>query len=210
MKEAGWTDQKHRLYNAGDRIVERLHYSVPDGHDIHVVAAWQLDAPSKEFFEVPQMVTVGDGQVPVQFARLLMRPDRYGGRGVVLLDANWKRPLSDEEAEDTPIAATEKEAIAKANRHLEHWEKSLVQAHIDQCNAIRTAGGVPMQAKDFIARLLRKYSVADPAAAILQNTGETKTQIEELTALVKKQQEQIDQLLAGGKTPPKEKAQAAK
>jgi len=80
--------EQHRLYNGGDHFSEVLLYSLPDGHDIHCVARYQVTANERDFFKVPKYLLIGDAQVELKFLETLLRPDRYGPRCVVLVNAN--------------------------------------------------------------------------------------------------------------------------
>ncbi len=189
------TNRSHRLYNAGDRITEAMTYSLPDGHDIHCIARWQMDAPEHDFFSVPQELVIAGARVQVNFLETLLRDDRLGRRGVIWVDANWESPDDEHEAEMTPVAKNDKDAIAKGARRWKDYLVSVAQAHIDSCNQIRSKGGVPLEAQGFTKRALREVGWVDPATAVLlQAQGnkaesatveELKKQVEELTALVK-------------------------
>lgn len=190
---------KRRLYNAGDRISECMHYSLPDGHDVHCVARYMVEAPEKEFFELPTTIMIGDARVDVRFLETLLRPDRFGDRGLIVVDANWKPPADPDEAELLPVARTDQEAIAKGTRHWETYVKKVAQQWIDQCQEVRAAGGVPTAAKGFVVRALKMCGVVDPAQAVVITAGENKTELEKL----RKQVEDLTRLVGknGGGTP---------
>lgn len=190
----------HKLYNAGDRISETMAYSLPDGHDIHCTARWRLEAPAHSFFEVPQELRVGEARIAVNFLEVIMRDDRLGRRGVIWVDANWKRPEDAEEAEKVPVAASDKEAVAKGERLWKAHLLAVAQAHIDQCNQIRAAGGVPLAAQGFTKRALREVGFVDPSEAVLIAAQASKANEGELAELKEQLAEQgklIKQLLAG-------------
>jgi len=188
------TLRPHRLYNAGDRITEAMTYSLPDGHDVHCIARWQLDAPEHDFFTVPQELIIAGARVQVNFIETLLRDDRLGRRGVIWVDANWEAPDDEQEAEMTPVAKTDKDAIVKGARRWKDYLLSVAQAHIDSCNQIRANGGVPLEAQGFTKRALREIGWVDPATAVLlaaqSNKAESDTveqlkkQVEKLTAIV--------------------------
>lgn len=200
------TIPKNRLYNAGDRISEALNYSLPDGHDLHCVGRYTLDAPEKEFFTIPEAFPVKNGQgedvlIYPRFTELILRADRFGQRGVVLIDPDYKEPEG-EPNDNEPIAASDAEAIKKANRILEKYEKNAIQLYIDQCNAIRTSGGVPLAAAGYTKRLLKKYGVVDPSEAVLIKADDQTRTIQELQKAISDQQKVIDQLLAAKSAAP--------
>jgi hypothetical protein len=187
---------KRRLYNAGERISEILHYSLPDGHDIHCTARFLLEAPEKQFFEIPTAIIIGDARISVQFLETILRPDRYGERGVILVDANWKPPADTEEAERLPVARNDKEAVEKATRHWDGYVKKVAQQWIDQCQQVRSAGGVPTAASGFVIRALRKCGIVDPAQAVVITAGENKSELETLRKQLADQQKLLEQLVA--------------
>jgi hypothetical protein len=199
--------KSHRLYNAGERISEKLHYTIPGTEPFNAVAGWMLEAPERDFFTIPEVLIIGDARVYPRFAELVLRDDRFGARGVVLVDANWKEPEDEEAASKIPIATNDKAAIAKAGVILERYERSCIQAWVDQVAEIRAGNGRQRQAQGLVARLLKKYNVEDPAAVKLVLGSEQASDVQRLTQLVEKQQEQIDELM--GKKKPKEKASTA-
>lgn len=101
-----------RFYNAGDRISDRFNYTKSD-EDMRVsncVGYFDMDAPSQGFFEVPrEMRTMGGSQF-VGLPKEVV--ERYGDRGVVMIDKN----LTPEEAlGEKWIADTEDTAKGKAH-----------------------------------------------------------------------------------------------
>lgn len=203
------TARPHRLYNAGDRITESLAYSLPDGHDIHCTARWQLDAPQQEFFNVPQELRLGGARVTVMFLETILREDRLGRRGVIWIDANWEPPEDEAEAEGMPIARTDAEAIAKGKRRWKDYLLSVAQAHIDQCNQIRARGGVPLEAQGFTKRALKEVGWVDPATAVLLQAQSSKEDSQTVAEL-KKKVEQLTKLVEGGGNKPHTAARSGK
>jgi hypothetical protein len=171
---------KRRLYNAGDRISECMHYSLPDGHDVHCVARYMVEAPEKDFFEIPTTILINDARIDVRFLETILRPDRFGGRGVIVVDANWKAPEDSAEAELLPVAASDKDAIAKGDRHWKSYVQKVAQQWIDQCQQVRATGGVPLAASGFVVRALKMCGIVDPAQAVVITAGENKTELEKL------------------------------
>lgn len=188
------TEEKHLLYNGGDSISEVLPYSLPDGHDIHCTARWTMTAPAQEFFQVPKVLVIGQARISVPFIETILRSDRFGGRGVILVNANWEPPQDKEMAEKIPVAKSKSEAIEKAARHWDAYVSKIAQQWIDETNQVRSNGGVPRQASGFVARALKIRGIADPAAAVLLAATESKSnksELEELKELVKQQGAQI-------------------
>jgi hypothetical protein len=197
MAEYTETETKHLFYNGGDRISEALQYSLPEGHDIHCTARWPMEAPERDFFNVPKILVIGGARVSIPFVETILRTDRFGGRGVILVDANWEPPADKAEAEKMPVATTRELAIEKGNRHWDAYVKKVAQQWIDECNEARSRGGVPRGASGFVARALKLCGLADPATAVIaqaQESKSNKSEIDELKDLVRAQGDQIAQL----------------
>lgn len=196
------TETKHLFYNGGDRISEALQYSLPDGHDIHCTARWPMEAPERDFFQVPKVLVIGGARVSIPFVETILRSDRYGSRGVILIDANWEPPADPDEAEKMPVATSKEFAVEKAKRHWDGYVKKVAQQWIDECNEARSRGGVPRAASGFVVRALKLCGLTDPATQVMVQAQESKTNksdMDELRELVRTQGEQIAQL-TGGKT----------
>lgn len=180
------TQRKVRFFNAGDRIQVPLLYSNPDGHDIHVLCRYNLDAPAQGEFRVPEVIQVGMAQVHVNFAADISRD--FGDRGVILIDANYEPPRQtrevstengteyvvddqsqiDTEADDKiPVAATLEAAKKKGVTMWRAYIETKVRAHMEQCEQIRAAGGVPIAASGQMKRWLKLAGYSDPAEAML-------------------------------------------
>lgn len=187
------TQEDYRLYNAGDKISEIMHYSLADGHDVHVTARYSVEAPAKEFFTVPQVLFVREMQIRVDFLETLLRADRYGERGVILVNANWKSGKDPDADEVEPVAQNEKEAVLKGARHWKKYLLKVAQQFIDQCNAIRAAGGVPVAAQGFIVRALKECGMTDPATQVLVASQQNKSEIDTL----KEEMAELRKLLGG-------------
>lgn len=157
----------YRLYNGGDGFNERMTYSLPDGHDIHCVAHWMLAAPEKEFFKVPKFMVIGEAQIPLFLLQTILRPDRYGQRGVIVVRPEWEAPEDEGEAEALPVAKSDAEAIAKAGRHWKKYYMEVAESWVAECNQARVAGGVPRKAAGFVARALKLAGIMDPGDTIL-------------------------------------------
>lgn len=171
-----------------------------------------LDAPAGAVFTVPETVMVGDAVVHVHFADDVLRD--FGARGVILIDANYEPPLkTSEEGSPTneidleadakiPIACNEQEAKTKGLARWKEYIDKNVRAYLDQCEQIRSAGGVPIAASGWIKRALNLAGITDPAEAMLIESKKQTSVIEKLQQIIeeqaansKRQQEQIDELL---------------
>ena len=150
-----------KFYNAGDKIDEVLSYSLPEGHDIHVIARWQMTAPAKDFFEVPHELELGRSTIHVEFARDITR--KFGVRGVVLIDARHK---TEKESDDKPkpaFAASDEQAMARGKELWEKYTRTIVEQHLNDCEASRAAGGAPRAAIGFTKRCLKLHGITDPS-----------------------------------------------
>lgn len=192
-------NRKVRFYNGGDRIQQTLRFSNPDGYDPHVLSFYMLDAPAQGAFEVPEIMHVGLADVPVNFAADISRD--FGDRGVILIDASYEPPRQtreiatengteyvvdeqsqiDTEADDKiPVAATLEAAKKKGVTMWRAYIETKVRAHMEQCEQIRAAGGVPIAASGQMKRWLKLAGYSDPAEAMLL---ESKRQTSALEAI---------------------------
>lgn len=172
-------DRKIRFYNAGDRIQSRLLYSDPGGHDNACIAYHMLDAPAGGFFDVPEEANLSGAVIRLTFDRDIMRD--YGPRGVIMIDANYT-PQPDEEQDDKlPIAATADEAVAKAERMWQGYVKDRVKDFMEQCESIRSVGGVPRPADRVVLRYLKIMGMVDPSEAMLRESQKQTSVVETLT-----------------------------
>ncbi len=175
-----------KLYNAGDRINEVLNFTLPDGHDIHVLGKWHMDAPEQSFFEVPEEMQVGMASVRVEFARDIVA--KFGDRGVVLVDKN-RDPQTIPPAE--PIASSEQQAKEKGEAAWKAYLRKVAQAYLDEAAAIRAAGGAARAPQGFTKRALKLLNIMDPTEEVFVKAGQQqsevdalKTELAELRALV--------------------------
>lgn len=167
-----------RFYNAGDRIQTTIRYSNPAGHDIHVIAAYHLDAPPANFFTVPEESELEGGTIRHTFDRDIMRD--WGPRGVVMIDANYE-PKQDVEQDDVfPIAKDEKSAIDKGKRKWKAFVSDRVKEFLDQCAQVKSVGGVPRGADSTMQRYLKIMGMVDPSEAMLREAQKQTTAVEQL------------------------------
>lgn len=187
-------DRKIKFYNAGDRIQTTLRYSIPTGHDIHVIANYTLDAPEAAFFTVPEESEVDGATIRHSFDRDIMRD--YGERGVILVDANHQAKEDFDQEEVFPIANSNEAAKEKGKRKWMKFVNARVKDFLDQCDTIKSVGGVPRAATGVTLRYLRIAGVLDPSDAALREYQKQGTLVEDLQKTIKKQQETLDMLLA--------------
>lgn len=230
------SQRKFKVFNAGDRITETCLFSNPDGHDIHVLCRYSFDAPAGGFALIPEMIKVGNAEVHVQFVDDILK--NFADRGVVLIDPTHEPPLVhedvynektgetnrvatkqiDQEADDAiPLARSDDEARAKGKRKWIKFCDTKVREHLEQCQMIRSSGGVPLAASGFVKRALRLQGIIDPAEAMIVEAQKQTSAIEKLTSTVENTQsenkdlkKQIEMLLARDAEREKERAQAAK
>lgn len=180
-----------RLYNGGDRILETMIYTKPDGRDIHANGHFLVDAPAESFFEVPTELEDGVATVHVRFAQDLLR--RHGHRGVILIDKNLD---VDGIADSEPVAATEEQAKRKGReRWLEHC-RNVVRKFEEEVAQARAQGGAPRRPSGFTKRALELLGIKDPTEALLLEAASSKSELAELKDIVRRQQEQLAQLVA--------------
>lgn len=212
------TTRKFRLFNAGDRIQQTLRFSNPNGHDIHCICHFHLDAPAGKGFTVPEMIDVSGAQVHVHFVDDIVRD--YGSRGVILIDANFEPPLAYEDGAETkqidqeawakmPVARNEDEAKVKGQALWKEYIDVQVRAYLDQCEHIRSAGGVPIAASGWIKRALHLAGIVDPAEAMLVESKRQTSAMDKLLQTVEAQQRQIDELLSNRNPAPEGEAVGA-
>jgi hypothetical protein len=207
--------RKYKFYNAGDRIQNPLLYSNPDSHDIHVLCRFNLDAPAEGVFFVPEVIQVGMAEVHVNFAADITRD--YGSRGVILIDANYEPPRKQREVttengteyvidEDSPIDE-EADAIMPVARNVDEAKKKgkalwgqfiqlIVTRHMEQCEQIRAAGGVPIAATGVIKRALKLAGYTDPAEHMLLESRKQTQALEQIRDQAKKEGEDKDARIA--------------
>ena len=172
-------DRVIRFYNAGDRIQDTLRYSNPTGHDIHVIAMFKLDAPEAAFFDVPEETELEGAVLRHSFDRDIARD--YGSRGVIKIDANYKYKGSEEQDDIFPVAKDEKTAIEKGKRLWKVYYLKRVEEHLNQCDQMRAAGGVPVKASGAMVRYLKLAGILDPAERAYEEQKRQTATLETLT-----------------------------
>lgn len=164
-----------KMYNAGDRINETLNFSLPDGHDIHVVGKWHMDAPERSFFDVPTEMQVGFATIRVEFVRDILL--KFGDRGLILVDKN-REPGTILETE--PVASNEDEAKRKGEANWKGYLRKVAQIYLDEGAQIRAAGGMPRAPHGFTKRALKLLNIADPTEEVFIKAGQQQTEVDAL------------------------------
>jgi hypothetical protein len=159
-----------KLYNGGDRLVERMLYSIKteaakDGHSWN--AHKNIDAPAHSFFTIADEVPApqqGVPRVPTYFHVDIAQ--KHGHRGIVLIDAELATDVDD----DTPFARNEEDAQEKGERLWHNHLVNTVQRHLDYCADARAAGGAPKAASAFTRHAFKLLGVVDPATTIFEQS----------------------------------------
>lgn len=183
-----------RFYNPGSRIFEKMAFDHPskDIKSVNLIAYYQIDAPEKDFFEVPTEVEVhadsGPVNVSVKFADRIQKD--FKDYGVVRIDPKRdveKKPIADDEN----VALTNKEAKERGERLWKDYLLAMAREHISNVDMARAAGGVPMRAKGIYAQALKHCGIEDPADQVgtavskkqdSEEMSDLKAQIAELRA----------------------------
>lgn len=151
-----------RFYNAGHRIDETFAFSHPEGGDIHFIGRWPLQAPKEGWFDVPTELELQNTTISVQFVRDIKQ--KFGPRGVVMLDPRWDPAKEDPEAElwKYPFAPTGDLVIARADALWKLYLRKVVAAHLADSESARAAGGAPRSATGFTKNALKMLNIQDP------------------------------------------------
>lgn len=157
-----------KLYNGGDRLKERLLYSIkPEGpkDGLSFNAHKEIDAPAHSFFTLPDEISApskGVARVPVYFH--LDMATKHGHRGIVLIDPEMATDADD----DTPFARDEADAKEKGERLWHNHLVGTVQRHLDFCADTRAMGGAPKAASAFTRHAFKLLGLVDPATTIFE------------------------------------------
>ncbi len=155
--------ETRKLYNAGDRIVETLAFSLPDGHDIHCVGHLRVEAPARGVFQIPATVNVCGATVFTHAVKAFV--DRHGHKGVVLIDANAD---PDKTGENEPVAPTEEAARTKAAKLWKAYCRDVVRGYFEERDLARAQGGAPRGAAGFVKRAMEVLGMGDPDERLFQ------------------------------------------
>lgn len=159
----------HRFYNAGTRLDEKFRFSDVDGGDIHFLGYWGLNAPKEGWFDVPTEIEFRNSSIAVQFVRDLKQ--KYGPRGVVMLDPSWDPKKEDPEAElwKYPMAPTETLVVERADKLWKLFLRKIVESHLADCQSAMAAGGAPRAAAGFTKAALKTLNIQDPGEQYFLN-----------------------------------------
>ena len=158
-----------RFYNAGDKIDETFRFSDPEGGDIHFLGFWPFKIGREEWIDVPTEMDFRNGTISVQFVRDIKQ--KFGLRGVVMLDTRWDPAKEDPEAEliKYPFAPSEGLVVQRAKDLWTLYLRKVAEGHLSDCQAAMAAGGAPRAATGFTRRALKLLNIQDPGEQYFLN-----------------------------------------
>ena len=170
-----------RFYNAGNKIDEQWSFSISptsagfnpeDGNGAHSIGKFLFIAPKRGWFFIPVEIQSGNETIRVNFPEDCRR--KYGARGVVMLDANYKAENEDPDKpiETYPIAPTEELVIQRAEALWDLFLEKICSAHFDDVQNAMSLGNRPRAASGFTVHALKEKGYRDPAAEYLQGMRE--------------------------------------
>jgi len=185
-----------RFYNPGTPIKELLAYTntTVDPREANNISQWQLKVGEKEFFEVPEVVTIstpeGDVTIPVHFAKVLKQ--QKAEQGIILIEPNAKNIL-----EGDNLAADDKAARTKGDAMYHDYLRARCTEWFRIVAETKAAGAIPRKAEGLFAHALKKMHMEDPADTvdIILRAKEGQVTNSEVQAQLAAQQAQINQLL---------------
>lgn len=189
------------FYNPGFKFSERKQYDNPfvDVKELNAISYLTLEAPEKDFFEVPDFATIKDvsgeeQQVPLKLAKLVK--EWYAERGVVLVSPNQKEIHPEDN-----VARTKEEAKAKGNATWKKFLRNKANEYFARVSETKAAGQLPVPAQGLFKAVLDELGMKDPADTVEQiiqtqqntvDTTELQRQVAALTA-------QLNQLVGAQK-----------
>jgi hypothetical protein len=154
-----------RFYNPGSEIRQMLPYTntTKDPRDGSTVSHHLLHAPEREFFELPDTITLvtidGEATIPVGFSRIVKA--QFASRGVVMVNPRAKNIL-----EDDNLAANDKDAQVKGDRMWKEYLRAKASEWYAIVAEIKAGGGVPRAATGLFAFALKQLHMEDPADVV--------------------------------------------
>src|SRR3981189_886059 len=115
-----------RFYNPGQRIQEKLPYNnLNDPREVCNISYHLINAPEKDFFEVPESVMLptmdgSEAEIRADFPREVQR--LFADRGVVLVNPRFKGDV----LESDNVALTDAEAKVKGDEMYHRHLRSVV------------------------------------------------------------------------------------
>jgi hypothetical protein len=155
-----------RFYNPGQRIQEKLPYNnLNDPKEVCNISYHLINAPEKDFFEVPESVTLltvdgSEAEIRADFPREVKR--LFADRGVVLVNPKFKGEV----LETDNIALTDDEAKVKGDEKYHSHLRSVVDDWFSIVDRAKQAGGRPRPAQGLHKHALKALRLQDPADTI--------------------------------------------
>jgi hypothetical protein len=155
-----------RFYNPGQRIQEKLPYNnLNDPREVCNISYHLINAPEKDFFEVPESVTLqtvdgSDAEIRADFPREVKR--LFADRGVILVNPRFKGEVlvSDN------IALTDADAKVKGDEMYHQHLRSVVDDWFTIVDRAKASGGRPRPAQGLHKHALKALNLQDPADTI--------------------------------------------
>lgn len=187
-----------RFYNGGEKFEASLTYSIPNPNgDAHSVGRMILTFPKEDFVDVIDEVDPGPGfeTIATRFSADLLR--NYGKRGLVQVDPRHDPGKEDPERELVAKAPNDAAAIERGAKLWHEYTFAIVQAHLADCDAARSAGGAPRYASGFTKHCLRLHKITDPADRYMDSLkeGAAPAQNDALIATLQQQMAQTNALV---------------
>jgi hypothetical protein len=179
-----------RFYNPGSEIRQMLPYTntTKDPRDGSTVSQHLLNAPQRDYFELPDVITLvtidGEATVPVGFSRIVKA--QFASRGVIMINPRAKNIF-----EDDNLATNDEDAQVKGDRVWKEYLRSKASEWYAIVAEIKAGGGVPRTATGLFAFAIKQLHMEDPA-----DTVDTIIRAKEDQKTNAAQQAQIDQLTA--------------
>jgi hypothetical protein len=155
-----------RFYNPGQRIQEKLPYNnLNDPREVCNISYHLINAPEKDFFEVPESVTLltvdgSEAEIRADFPREVKR--LFANRGVILVNPRFKGDV----LESDNIALTNAEAKVKGDAMYHQHLRSVVDDWFTIVERAKQAGGRPRPAQGLHKHALKALNLQDPADTI--------------------------------------------
>jgi hypothetical protein len=152
-----------RFYNPGQRIQEKLPYNnLNDPKEVCNISYHLINAPEKDFFEVPESVTLltvdgSEAEIRADFPKEVKR--LFADRGVVLVNPKFKGDV----LESDNVAKTDDEAKEKGDEMYRSYLRKVVNDWFDIVERAKQAGGRPRPAQGLHKFALKALRLKDPA-----------------------------------------------
>lgn len=180
--------EETEFYNGGDAQSMRMVYDNPDGPK-HAISYYLLNAPKQGFFKVPrQMPTPYGGAVLVDFVQQAI--EKFGDRGFVAIVAGNDFP------EQIPYASSKEDAKTKGTKNWKTYCRTKIQEFDDENELRVSQGRVKMKPSGFVVHAHKELGIAVPNDDVYKTAEVGQSALATMQETLKKQQEQIEQLLA--------------